>query len=99
MLWREYAADRGAVPPGNLVEISYAELTADPVATLRRIYATLGLSQFEKLQPKLEATLGGRLKGYVSNKFASLPPETMSLLARRWGEYAEAWGYELRDPL
>ena len=31
VLWREYAAARALVPPGNLVEISYAELTAEPV--------------------------------------------------------------------
>ena len=31
VLWREYAAARALVPAGNLVEISYAELTAEPV--------------------------------------------------------------------
>jgi len=34
VLWREYAAARALVPAGNLVEISYAELTAEPVGII-----------------------------------------------------------------
>ena len=44
MLWREYAAARALVPAGNLVEISYAELTAEPSAAIGRVYSELGMA-------------------------------------------------------
>lgn len=46
-LWREYAAEREAIPSGQLHELSYAQLTSDPVAAIRAIYHTLRLEGFE----------------------------------------------------
>lgn len=47
LLWREYAADRESIPEGNLHELSYDELTADPVAAMEAIYRDLNLEGFE----------------------------------------------------
>ena len=39
---REYTEQRASIPKGSLVEVSFAELEADPVGTMRRIYEALG---------------------------------------------------------
>jgi hypothetical protein len=39
---REYLRERDAVPKGQLVEVSFSELDADPVATLQKIYTAFG---------------------------------------------------------
>ena len=54
-LWDEYKADRALVPKGNLHEVAYADLAADPVGEVRRLYAALGLPGFNTLRPRLAA--------------------------------------------
>ena len=100
-LWDEYAAEREKIPAGNLVEMSYEELSTDPVGAVRRVYAELSLPGFdERVGPRIEALQAGRasaggpqLQGYRKNAFRPLPPELRELVARRWADYAAAWGY------
>ena len=37
-----YVRHRAAVPPGRLVEVGFAQLEADPVAALERVYTAFG---------------------------------------------------------
>lgn len=39
---------------GNLVEVSFAELEADAVGTLRSIYDRLGLAGFDRVEPDVQ---------------------------------------------
>ena len=96
VLWREYAADRGAIPAGALHELSFEELTHDPAAALGAIYAKLGLEGYEaRVRPRVEAQVGGRLRGYKKNEHADVDPAVRALVARRWADYIAAWGYKL----
>jgi hypothetical protein len=57
VLWREYAEARNLVPDGNLIEISYAELTADPAKAIGRVYNPKALSLTLSLTLSLSLTL------------------------------------------
>jgi hypothetical protein len=52
-LFEHYQATRHLVPAGNLVEIRYEELVADPIAVLRQVYADLDLGDFGPLEEAL----------------------------------------------
>ena len=91
-LWDEYAADRPLIPEGNLVEVGYEQLAADPIGTLGAIYERLGWDAFEQLRPRLEKQLAGH-RAYVPNAHSQLPADLEALVDERWRDYATAWGY------
>lgn len=95
-LWDEYDKARAAVPDGNLVEVSYDELVADPVATVGRIYERLGIGGFEGHMRERVAAAAARpaVKEYKVNRLGELPPDLRERVARRWAAYTKAWGYE-----
>lgn len=96
VLWDEYAAARGLIPDGNLVEMSYAELARDPTATIGRIYGALGLEGFEaRMRARCDAELRApAVKQHRVNQFGALPEALRAIVAKRWAAYTEAWGYE-----
>ncbi len=51
-LLAKYEADKDAIKPGNLVEIKYEDLVANPMEVLNGIYNNLGLDSFEKAKPE-----------------------------------------------
>jgi omega-hydroxy-beta-dihydromenaquinone-9 sulfotransferase len=63
-----YQRDKQLIPAGNLSEVGYDDLTADPSGELRRIYSELGISGFEALEKSLEPELDS-LKRYKKNQF------------------------------
>ncbi|KAL6778559.1 hypothetical protein ACKKBF_B15270 [Auxenochlorella protothecoides x Auxenochlorella symbiontica] len=54
LLHDAYQAAKPLIPPGNLVEVSFAELEADAVGTLRSIYDRLGLAGFDRVEPDVQ---------------------------------------------
>ncbi len=92
-VWREfrvimtrYLATRGRIPPGNLVEVGFAELTADMPGTMRRVYDALGLGGFEAARPAIEA-YAARNRGYERNRLG-VTPELRAEVEARWGDLA-----------
>ncbi len=69
-----YERDRHLIPEGNLHEIRFEALEADPLTEMERVYTSLSLGGFDEakkvLVPEVE-----RLKGYQKNTFRSLEPE------------------------
>lgn len=91
---RMYAAferDRHLPGPGQLAEVSYEALVANPVAEVRRLYEELQLDGFLQLQPALEAYLAEQ-KDYKKNRY-QMAPELREEVARRWKAYVERYGY------
>lgn len=75
---RDAGMDSPLPPSGSLVEVSFAELDADPLGTLRRIYAELRLPNFQAVLPAADRYCAGlELRGFKKN-------------AHRW---ARAWGW------
>ena len=86
-----YARDRERVPKGQLVEVRYEELVADPKAALRRIYDGLGLGPFARAEAAVDNYLG-RMKDYRTNVY-ELPAEKRALVETRWAAYIARYGY------
>lgn len=82
--------DRGAIPTGQLVEVAYDALAADPIATLSRVYDALDLGPFDAAGARSYlADLGD----YRTNRFSPLSAEDTERLWSVAAPFAEAYGY------
>ncbi len=88
-----YFADRPLVPPGQLHELSFEELEADPVGQLRGTYRALGLACFEEFQPRLEEYVAS-LGGYRKNELPDVPPQLRRQIYKSWRRSFEEWRYQ-----
>ena len=61
-----YFAQRELIPPENLCEVAFADLEADPMGELTRIYSALRLPEFRTVQPDIERYVAS-LAGYTKN--------------------------------
>ena len=87
-----YFAQRDLIRAGNLCELSYDELVAEPISTIERIYEELTLPDFAHMRPSLEAYLA-TIADYKTNKLQPLPAELQRELAERVPRAFDEWGY------
>lgn len=95
---RMYAGfDRGlaTVPPERVCQTRYEDLIADPIAELGRIYDSLGLDGYDRIEPGVQS-YAERTKDFRRNRH-TMDPETRQEIQRRWRSYFEANGYPLED--
>lgn len=86
-----YDEDRELIPEGQLVEIQYEDLVADPVEVLRLIYRELDLGDVEAFLPALQ----GRLRessGYKTNVH-QVDDADAAAVGATWARYAARYGY------
>ena len=96
LLTRRYLRDRSMIAKEHLVEISFDELEADPVATLRRIYVDLQLGDNfdEDMVPKVKAYIDeNNLGNFKKNQYAPLNREASQLIRQSCPEAFNAFGY------
>jgi len=96
---RMYAAyERGVqtLPPDRICHTRYEDLVADPHAELKRIYDTIGLDDFYRIESGLNA-YAEKTKDFKPNRHR-LDDETRAEIQRRWKPYFEAHGYPLEAP-
>ncbi|GAB4821231.1 hypothetical protein N2152v2_008277 [Parachlorella kessleri] len=91
-LYRTYLKDRELIPPGNLVEVSFAELDHDPLGTLRSIYHRFGWGNFEEVLPRLKGYCAS-LSDFKKNDHSRLPPEVEDMVRVRWADSFKTFGY------
>lgn len=98
VIWRyramydAYLEDRAQVPEGQIADVAYKDLDADPLGTLERLYADLDLGDFAEARPALERYIDS-LSGYRKNTYKELPEEIRTRLAEAWAPVFSAWGY------
>lgn len=98
LLHQTYLEDRKLIPPGRLVEVAFAELDADPLGTLRRIYSGLSLPGFESVRPAFRRYCEGlELSGFKKNAHRPLSPELQRRVRKRWAQFYRDFGYPLGD--
>ena len=91
VIYERYFATRGTVPPGHLCEVTYEELTADLVGTLRRVYAELDLGDFAAVEPAVAEYAAAHAR-YERNAWQVSAADRHRVRAN-WGDLIEKLGY------
>jgi hypothetical protein len=90
-MYDAYFEDRELLSAEELVELRYEELVEDPAAQVRLIYERLGLGDYARIEPELNAHLTA-VKNYRTNRH-SLDEEMAQEIRQKWGRYFEEFGY------
>jgi hypothetical protein len=89
-----YESTKALVPPGQLSEVRFEDLEADPVGEMRRIYRELNLPGWDAAEPALQSRMPAHAS-YRKNKF-SLDPVTTRKIYDRWERSFALYGYDSR---
>jgi len=85
--------DVSLIPEGQLHEIRFEDLEADPAKEISGVYDALGLNGFAEFEPGLNRYVES-LEGYKKNTFTDIDDATRALVAKRWKRSFEVWGYD-----
>lgn len=86
-----YEAEKGLIPKGQLVELSYEALVEDPFGSLERIYREMDIPLHEAARSDLSAALA-REKAYQVFQHQYEEAE-MKKIGERWKAFIDRWGY------
>jgi hypothetical protein len=87
-----YESTKGLIPPGQLCEVRFEDLEADPVGQMRRVYQELHLSGWDAAESAICRWLPAHIQ-YRKNRFA-LDAGTMQRVYHRWRRSFELYGYD-----
>jgi len=91
-LYEPFERDRPAVPTGQLIDVRFEDLTADPMGQTERIYGELDLGDFEQVRPAVQQYVDSQ-RDYKKNRY-EIDDQLRAEIERRWGFYFERYGYE-----
>lgn len=89
--YKKYFNDIMLIPSGNITSISYEELVASPMVTLKKIYEQVGLENFDKASPQIEFELS-TYKNYKTNHHI-MDEKTNNKMFSEWEEVCMKFGY------
>ncbi|WP_339731399.1 sulfotransferase [uncultured Gimesia sp.] len=87
-----YGRDRETVPEGQLHEVRFEDLEADPVSELRKVYEHLNLDGFDDLEKNIQPYLKDQ-KSYKKNKY-EMDAAQEKKIYERWQKAFEMFGYK-----
>jgi hypothetical protein len=90
-MYASFERRRGECGPGELCDVRYEDLVADPVGQLERIYRELDLGEFEAVRPKVAAYAQAK-QNYRTNRH-ELPEELRQAIDEQWSAYRKRYGY------
>lgn len=91
-LMKSYFEQKEHIPEGQLVEIRYEDLVANPLGQVRQVYTKLGLPGFEAAKPAIQQHID-RQAGYVTNVY-TIDKATIHHIEKHWGFTIKRWGYK-----
>lgn len=91
-LTAKYLADRLLIPPGQLAEVAFEDLTQAPVATIGEVYAQLDLGGWDRAETPITA-YAARHANYERNRF-ELSRRLQQRIEDHCGAAIDAWGYK-----
>lgn len=94
-MYRRYFLERDQIPSGDLIEVRFEDLIADPVATTRHVYETFSLNGFEEMESKIRSYFSERSD--VKPSTPSRSPELQRSINEHWREYLKNFGYSAED--
>lgn len=89
-----YESTKALIPPGQLHEVRFDQLEADPLGQMQQVYQALHLPGWDQVAPKIQAQMGEHAS-YRKNKF-SMDPVTMQRIYSRLKFAFELYGYPSR---
>jgi hypothetical protein len=89
-MYRCFEEDRVLIAPGNLCELRYEELAADPMRAVQQIYDSLALGDIAQCGPIAQRI--GESSNYRANTHR-LSGAEIETVARRWSAYTARFGY------
>ena len=84
--------ERGMIPQGQLHEVRFEELEADPLGQVRRVYDALALPSFQTAEPMIRR-YAESLSDYRKNAFPELSGRLRTRIAQEWRRSFDEWGY------
>ncbi len=90
-MYEVFEQDRHLIDPSRICDVRYEDLVKDPVGQMRAVYERLGLGEFDKVLPAMEAYTAG-MADYKTNRY-ELSPEARQEITRRWQPYIRKYGY------
>lgn len=91
-LMAAYDAQKAALCDGELIEVAFGELQAEPERVLKAIHEQLSLPGWETSWPLMKAYLDS-IAGYRQNH-DPIPEAAMAHVEANWGDHIARWGYE-----
>lgn len=91
-MYGAFHEQRKEIDSSRLVDVRYEDLIKNPVETLRGIYETLRLGDFDSVQPSIESWVESEHRSYKTNRH-QLPPEKDAMICNAWREYFETYHY------
>ncbi len=92
-MYRDFRSATDPLGPQRFIEVRYEDLAASPTSTLRSIYESLHLADFDSVQPTIEQWVATEHKQYETNRHR-LDPAQEALLKNAWHEYFQLFGYK-----
>ena len=90
-MYEVFQRDRDLIPPGQLCEVRYEDLVAQPMRQMERVYQELNLGEFESVRAKLAAYFAAKAD-YKTNRY-QLPADLAAEIGQRWSNYFDRYGY------
>jgi len=92
---KSYLEQRSLIPEGQLHQLHYEDLEAEPLVTVSKLYQSLNLPRFSETSECLSAYLGS-ISGYRRNLYEELSPEIITKINDSWGFWLDHFGYQRR---
>lgn len=87
-----YDRDKCLIKHGNLTEVSYEELRANPFSTIERIYTKLQIPDFQLAIKSLSDRIDHEKK--YTTFHHNFSPEKLETIRMQWATYIDRWGYQ-----
>ena len=92
-MYDAFHRQRETIDPSRIVDVRYEDLIRDPVDSLRQIYETLRLSDFDSAKARIEQWADGEHRQYKTNQH-QISEQTEAMIHEAWKEYFSRYGYE-----
>jgi hypothetical protein len=91
-MYDAYFEQRSAIPDGQLAEVRFRDLEERPLQTLRRLYESLQLGDFDDAEAGVRRHLES-IASYRKNEYPPLQPSERELVAQAWARSFDEWDY------
>lgn len=92
-MYEAYFEQRSLIPEGRLFELSFDQLKREPLETLKQIYTSLNLPDFEVAEPKIRKYLAS-IADYKQSGHKPIDPRLANRLATEWHRAFAEFGYD-----